>query len=129
MFSEPLKVIQTRLRTGDLPNQRGNCLAAVIASIMHIPNPEDVFQTQLYFHQDDWSVLLDDWLATQGWEMGWLTKHQYDGSYYFVSGLSPRGNNIYHICIYQNGKLWHDPHPSGDGILSEPYMEYLRPIN
>jgi len=41
------------------------------------------------------------------------------GNLYIVSGLSPRGNNIYHVCIYKNGKLFYDVHPSREGVLSQ----------
>ena len=129
MIKEPLRLIQTRLKTGETPEERGNCLPTVIACMMHVTNPEEVFQVQLHFDNHGWFLLLHDWLTKQGWEMGNLYNHQMDGSYYLVTGPSPRGNNIWHICIYQNGKLWHDPHPSGDGVLEEICFEYLQPLN
>lgn len=128
MIKEPLKLIQTRLRTGNLPEERGNCLATAIACMMDINDPELVFQTQLYFDSSDWATQLHEWITIKGWEMGDLVGHQYDNSFYLVTGVSPRDKNIFHICIYQNGNLWHDPHPSRDGILTNQFFEYLVPL-
>lgn len=128
MIKEPLKLIQTRLKRGNLPEERGNCLATVIACMMDINDPELVFQSQMYFDSGDWVIQLHEWITIQGWEMGRLAEHQYDDSFYFVTGISPRDKSIYHICIYQNGKLWHDPHPSSEGIVTEEYLEFLTPI-
>jgi hypothetical protein len=48
---------------------------------------------------------------------------------YMASGKSSRG--IDHIVIYMNGKLYHDPHPSGEGLVeiwkTHPYS-YLKKI-
>lgn len=54
-------------------------------------------------------------------------RSQYKDKYYLVSGLSSRG--VHHICIYQNGILAHDPHPTQEGIITEEYFECLEPIN
>ena len=42
---------------------------------------------------------------------------------YLVSGKSPRG--VYHVCIYLNGKLAWDPHPSREGLVTEEYFETI----
>lgn len=34
---------------------------------------------------------------------------------HLVAGPSPRGYN--HSVIYENGELWHDPHPEGGGVI------------
>lgn len=53
-------------------------------------------------------------------------KAQLKDVYYMVSGQSPRG--VTHVCIYQNGVMVHDPHPTGEGILTEEYFEVVEPI-
>lgn len=42
-----------------------------------------------------------------------------------VGGISPRGSM--HSVIYLDGKLWHDPHPDGHGVI--PYsISFMCPI-
>lgn len=37
------------------------------------------------------------------------------GAKHLVAGISPRGHM--HSVIYENGELWHDPHPEGGGVI------------
>lgn len=37
------------------------------------------------------------------------------GVKHLVGGISPRG--YMHSVIYENGELWHDPHPEGGGVI------------
>ncbi|WP_151778484.1 hypothetical protein [Acinetobacter brisouii] len=37
------------------------------------------------------------------------------GVKHLVAGISPRGHM--HSVIYENGELWHDPHPDGGGVI------------
>lgn len=57
-----------------------------------------------------WHTVFTDENYTEMHKMQMLTKDKY----YLVSGKSPRG--IKHMCIYKNGILVHDPHPSKEGI-------------
>lgn len=41
-----------------------------------------------------------------------ISKHL--GVKHLVVGISPRGHM--HSVIYENGELWHDPHPEGGGV-------------
>lgn len=124
-MAKPKKLIQTRMHTGMQPHERGNCFPAVIACIMGLDSAEDAIQVQELYDSGNWAWSLMQWLEERGWEWGSLNDHQYDGSFYLCSGNSPRG--VSHVCIYQNGKLWHDPHPSGAGLLTEEFFEYLQP--
>lgn len=47
--------------------------------------------------------------------------------YYMVSGKSRRG--IYHVCIYKNGSLIHDPHPTSEGIETEEIFEVIEKMS
>lgn len=42
-----------------------------------------------------------------------ISKHL--GIKHLVAGISPRGHM--HSVIYENGELWHDPHPEGGGVI------------
>lgn len=123
------KLIQTRLHNP--PLSRGNCFPAVIACFLDLDSPEDVIQVQEIYDKEgiDWRDELDNWLINRGWEMGSLRNHLQTDEYYLVSGVSPRNPNINHVCIYQKGKLFHDPHPDQTGILTEDYFEYLEKIS
>lgn len=110
-------------------NTRGNCLATVIACFLDCDNVEDVIQIQNHFDTgEDWADKLFNWLWDNGWEKGCLRGHLLNNEFYLVTGVSPRNPKVKHICIYQNGKLWHDPHPDGTGILTEEIFEYLEKI-
>lgn len=45
-----------------------------------------------------------------------------------VIGTSPRGD-WNHGVVYRAGRLFHDPHPSGDGILRLTHVEFWLPID
>lgn len=119
---EPKKLIQTRLHS---EQQKGNCFATVMACFLHLESAEDYPQIQ---ERDDfvdggkWATWNLEYLISIGWEWGGLTSEQTQG-FYLVHGISKRG--VSHICIYKDGELWHDPHPSGQGLVSIRSMQYL----
>lgn len=127
---------QTRLRAVDelsgITIDRGNPLAAIIASILDLDSPEDAIQIQEHYDSGEatWVILLSKWLEDRGWDWGSLEDHQYDDSLYLVYGVSPRSTT--HVCIYKNGKLFHDPYPGDDesklGLVTEETFEFLEPI-
>jgi hypothetical protein len=122
------KLTQTRLHNPSLT--RGNCYSTVIACFMDLESSEDVIQIQdIYDTVEDWQSELLMWVNNNGWDLGNLHNHLNDDSYYLVTGISPRNPNINHVCIYKNGKLWHDPHPDGTGIQTEDYFQYLEKVS
>lgn len=128
--------------------QRGNCYAACIASMLEVPitevpNVEVFFDMESGF----WSEVMMTFLNHKGWDLcsdimlrrfhpnetggfNFMSSYnpekreerfiddyyKYKDKFYLVSGDSPRG--IRHMCIYQNGLLVHDPHPSKDGLIN-----------
>lgn len=120
------KLIQTRLHT---ETQKGNCFATVMACFLDLDSPEDYPQVQEredFVDDGSWASWNFEHLDSLGWEWGGLTdNHKYDG-YYMAHGTSPRG--VSHVCIYKDGKLWHDPHPSGAGLVSVRSYQYLEYI-
>ncbi len=120
---------------------KGNCYAAAIASILEVPITE-VPNVETLFDVDNflWDHVMEKWLESRGWESRHnhhfkvfhddTLKEQRDDWYqecadklYLVSGRSPRG--VMHICIFKNGKLIHDPHPTREGILTFEYFQEL----
>lgn len=96
-------------------------------------------QKENFYHFAHMSTFVWDntrtyWLAAKGFKEEWITdidewlKNNLDVPY-MASGRSPRG--LDHVCIYVNGQLHHDPHPSGEGLVDiwkeYPYS-YLKKI-
>lgn len=117
-------LIQTKLHNP--PHQNGNCMAACLASLLEIeitdvPKFEDEHEKEWYF-----SVL--KWLSSLGYYLVyWEEEIHWDG-YHIAIGPSPRGN-FSHCVIYKGKQMVHDPHPSGDGLLSITETEALVPFN
>lgn len=129
---------------------RGNCYAAAIASLLDLPITE-VPNVEVFFSfwpdSDACHEVMNKWLLLNGYKIvdapefkifhddlefrsilidqgDLLTeKEQLKGQYYLVSGPSPRGFD--HICIYQDGEMVHDPHPTREGILNLVWFEKL----
>lgn len=97
---------------------RGNCFAACLASILEM-GIEDVIQIQEYYHQVDWSEVLQEWLNSKGYSFRCATIDEIRSTdkYILVSGTCPRDGNINHIVIYKDGVMVHDPHPENTGIV------------
>lgn len=126
----------------------GNCYQTTIACLLEIP-PSEVPNVEVLFDMegDLWYRVMWEFLKSKGYEIitdsRFMVFHDknYDISHeerakfkeelldkpYLVSGKSSRGVN--HICIYQNGKMVWDCHPSREGILEETYFEALEKLN
>lgn len=124
---------------------RGNCYAAAIASLLELPITE-VPNVEVLFDIDGlaWEEVLDKFLAHKTGCKIIINKwynvfHDLDyipesgnrqealeyctDKYYLASGMSPRG--VYHVCIFQNGGMVHDPHPTREGITDIRYFEEI----
>ncbi|GEP38868.1 hypothetical protein NPS01_25310 [Nocardioides psychrotolerans] len=111
------------------PNRKGNCVAACIATICGVPlaevphfiefgiaygDSDDVAEVS---HGNNWWAMVLGFLAGHGL---WVVEHEHVTDvdrfdFALVAGMSPRG--VMHQVIYREGRLWHDPHPSRDGVL------------
>lgn len=106
---------------------RGNCWQTAVASVLdlkleQVPHFVDADER---FGVDWWEYTVN-WLWHNGYDIFRPDRHLYTNEYYLVSGKSPRGD-FYHVVIYKNGKMVHDPHPSQAGVLTEETMEVIRP--
>lgn len=107
--------------------QEGNCWQTAIASVLELPLEEVPHFVKI--HDDGgqhWWLGTVDFLRERGYKIDVIREHLHDDEYYFVSGPSPRGQELYHVVIYQNGKMVHDPHPDGTGVLEEQAFEVIR---
>jgi hypothetical protein len=104
----------------------GNCFEACLASIFemdlkYVPN----------FHCENWFGKFLEWLKTKGYttygSLYDIEIEKYSGGidgYFIVVGESPRGKHIKggHAVVYKKGKMAHDPHPEGTGVVSIKYV-------
>jgi hypothetical protein len=115
---------------------RGNCLQAVVASLLGLPLVDVPHFVQV---EEDggqlWDAHLRDWLAARGLRQQlWL--HGDHGvwpglpfeEYAAVYGPSPRGAGIFHIVVSKGGVMVHDPHPDRTGITESHGGWWLEPI-
>lgn len=137
-----IPVVQTKMVVKNSKGEiivRGNCLAACIASLLElpiteVPNIETLFDVG---HHTYYYEVLCAFLLCRGYEFGTDDRFkvfhgtafdvdnflELQDKHYLVTGKTVRGT--YHVCVYQNGKLVHDPHPSKEGLLTEEYFESL----
>lgn len=143
-----IPITQTKVVVRDSKGEmvvRGNCFAAAIASLVEkpiteVPNVETLFDVDGV----SWYGVMDSWLRANGFEI--ITNNDYKvfhnpseynddarnilidsltGKYYMASGMSPRG--VMHVCIYKDGVMVHDPHPTREGI-DESTISYFEEI-
>lgn len=110
---------------------KGNCFATCIACILDLP-VEDVpnFCGDYWSDDGEWFRQTNKWLAQHGLryiELGfgdWVFNyHGVPDVDVIVSGPGPRGCD--HAVIWRDGKLAHDPHPSGAGLVEPKYVGFF----
>ncbi len=105
------------------PN-KGNCTEAAVASLLGIPLPPKFGPSGDVY--DFWTDM-DACFATHGfWAMRKDGDYQPDGLY-LASGPSARGCK--HMVVMRAGKLVHDPHPSGAGLLRVEHVWLAVPVD
>lgn len=94
----------------------GNCLEACFATLTGIPL-DDI----PHFLQATWFFRYRMWLRKRGWHIEHFAAPTPLPGVAIAGGFSERG--IRHSCIYLDGELFHDPHPSNAGLVSvEDYI-------
>ena len=111
----------------DVTFETGNCGEACVASILEIElaeipmlhNPDNGQDAHTYCKN------LRDFLADFGLSYidvsmaeGYDPKDFFKDCWVIATGPSPRGTEEWHkhAVVWKNGKIIHDPHPSGDGL-------------
>lgn len=119
----PIK--QTILSSVD-GNIRGNCFRACLASMLEIPNIDDIPAFE-QMSNETWFQVFYKWLVSVGYQFHGTghpdgkKEFEYEGidGYYMAVGKSPREYvKAGHGVVYKQGKLVHDPHPNNEGILT-----------
>jgi hypothetical protein len=86
---------------------------------------------------DDWWARLADWARGRGWNPVLIEQNDplnvvrswywAEAGYYIASGPCERGSR--HACVYRDGGLVHDPHPSRAGLLSADTWTLFAPLD
>lgn len=134
-----------------MPEQRGNCYPTTLACLLNVrpenvPNFETLFDLKNKPH-DFWKEVMMAWVENLGCTINSPIElyhfHRdckngvpfetlveqfpfYIGRLYMVIGESERGSQ--HICIYKDGKLYWDVHPSRSGLLTEAEFQIINPL-
>lgn len=110
----PYKLDQTLFGHG-----RGNCFQVAVASVLGL-------DMAVVPHFCDgaaagWFTAFEDWLSRfQMYPLMLDAPEIMPPGWTIVSGHSPRypdDPRRLHAVVYHDGELWHDPHPSRDGLL------------
>lgn len=98
----------------------GNCFASCVASILELELTE--VPNFCAGRVKDWMVPFQDWLAERGLhaiemtvadQEAWIEASKPCG-WCILSGPAPRG--LAHSVVARDGRMVHDPHPSGTGL-------------
>ena len=104
--------------------ERGNCLSACLASILElaleeVPNFAGARPGMFW-------IQVNHWLQKRGLRaLIVLPKHVVmdAGALYIANGVSPRG--VRHSVVCEDGRMIHDPHPEGGGVVDVTEFVYL----
>lgn len=110
------RIFQTRF--GD----EGNCMQAAVASFFELP----LAQVPDFAAWPDTYIRLQRFFSDRGFELRRRDPEFSPRGYYFVTGTSERGGE--HMVIYRNGKLAHDPHPGGNGLVMRDEVLWPYPM-
>jgi hypothetical protein len=113
--------------TQNMFGAEGNCWQTVIASLLELPMEEvPDFVNEYEAGGQHWWLHTIDFLKKHDMQIKPIPDHPDTDELYLVSGPSPRYNDQYHVVIYQRGRMVHDPHPDGTGVLEEKHFDIIR---
>ena len=102
--------------------KHGNCLSAVLASLLHLPIEDVPVFSAPY---PEWQNQLNEWLRPFGLayiQVGdfakWCNDFGIRGCHHELGGSSPRNTDISHACVGVDGDLVFDPHPDNSGLAN-----------
>ena len=135
----PRRIDQTILASD--PARKGNCVSACVATILDIPLERVPHFVEYGLELGDepegkvsngnawWAMMLGFFYA---WEYTLVELDSVETSedpweYLLVAGQTSRG--VLHQVVYRAGALWHDPHPSREGLTSIVEVLAVRPLS
>lgn len=122
---EAVRVIdQTTFYTPETP-RNGNCGEAAVASILGLTLEEVPRFSREGPDSFAYWESFEQFLNSLGWEVLLMSGNYQADCMYLASGPSLRGCS--HMVVMRNGELWHDPHPSRQGIIRVEHVHLLVP--
>jgi hypothetical protein len=109
----------------DPPKQNGDCLRAIVASLLDLPLSE-VPHFCAEGDGEGWFLRLGLWLQARGLCVVPLLGPQCIDAFHIAAGPSRRG--VRHAVVMRNGRVVHDPHPTREGIESVDQAFLFVPI-
>lgn len=115
-----IEVTQDKVHVeGPLGESNGNCLSAVIASLLHLDIKDvPVFKAKNFKEQVE---KLNEWLRQYGLAYIYNSRDRQfvKGCYHEMHGTTDRfGGKIHHSTVAIDGHIVWDPHPSRSGLAS-----------
>lgn len=117
----------------------GNCLQAVIASILELDIDEVIDTSELCRRQAETGLTnifwpsVEEWLLGRGYYLNMLINHdwvyQNPDVFYILSGESPRFPGTYHSVVGCAGNVVWDPHPDYTGVVDIAHIMLITHIN
>ncbi|AXQ69676.1 hypothetical protein HOU03_gp094 [Caulobacter phage CcrSC] len=107
----------------------GNCTTVALASLLAMPVSHVPDFITLYPDAGEFWFAIERWVAEQGYHLQMMRKEFAPRTLYLASGPSPRDAELSHMVVMQDGKLYHDPHPSGAGITEVKHVWILLPTD
>lgn len=97
----------------------GNCLSAVVASLLHLP----IAEVPSFIQPDTWMKDLNVWLRPYGLAFCLIDDfdlridaYGIEGLYHEVTGNTHRSTEVLHACVAKDGEMVFDPHPDNSGL-------------
>jgi hypothetical protein len=118
------RITQDQFSNVPTPWSRGNCQQAAVASILGLE-----LNVVPSFHDCPEGFWLGfyNFVKSIGCCVIELPGDRVPNVLYLAYGQSLRG--VRHSCVYKNGKLVWDPHPSRDGLVEVDWVNLIVPID
>ncbi len=117
---------------------RGNCSQAALASLLDLPLDGVPNFFEAGPNDTDWWNALYTFLAGRNltmWHIDYpnhahaLLDLKHRPGYLLVWGESPRDPQRQHYVVWHGGRMIHDPHPDGSGLVRIGGVDILYPID
>lgn len=110
--------------------QQGDCMRAVLGSLLDIPIVDVPHFAQLDADgAGNFWIMVAEFCRSHGYAFAMFKGGRFswseDAVYHGIGGVSPRDPNGHHAVVGRNGQVFHDPHPTRDGLAGDPADWYF----
>jgi hypothetical protein len=114
-----MKPVKQTLLHAPERGDHGNCMSAVLASLLHV----DIERVPVFSHPEHWQRQLNGWLRPFGLayiqiEGGaeYVSRTGIEGLWHEACGTTQRSSETLHAVVARDGVPLFDPHPDNTGI-------------